>query len=363
MLAPFITPALVERVIGYWTHFMLFSRHTLCLFDEIYRWVRRFSGADRFKMTRLSSGARDELFGAVVVIDLLFTDLRAAVAPRLYLSDASQAKGAAVYADVDVKTAVLAWGARTCGSSRATALHAQANLYQVARGESLDESWEALVQSVPFKLGLVYRFKQADMHINAKELLAFRSALRHASRHVELERCRRGRSSSCFLNRILQSCLPLLLGTGISCRPVWTSTENNVADDPTRNRPLRQPLSRHVKHAQDLEEFNKGPCWPLAITKLVWAHRGFDATCGYLGEGPVLEQAHPSSCRDLRITVLPKTMERYLGRLRHLGAWLLSEGLPPWETVVLDEKVLNEVLCAYIQRLHNDSAPYSYAIE
>eukprot|EP00971_Amphidinium_carterae_P326050 6456667-Amphidinium_carterae.1 len=138
---------------------------------------------------------------------------------------------------------------------------------------------------------------------NSKELLAFRSALRHACRHELLEGCRvtfgldsqvcvwhlkRGRSSSTFLNHILQSCLPLALGARISCRPVWISIEHNAADDATRNQYIRK------------------------------ADRG-DASGA---QGRVGSTTEFAGCRDLRITVQPKTMERYLRRLQHLAGWL-----------------------------------------
>eukprot|EP00971_Amphidinium_carterae_P277146 5499751-Amphidinium_carterae.2 len=94
----------------------------------------------------------------------------------------------------------------------------------------------------------------------------------------------------------------------------------------------------------------------MAISKITWCHCGFNPTCGYPGEGPVHTQ---EPARDLRITVLPQTMERYL----HLQCWLSKENLPDWQLLADNVEALNKVLCGYIQHLHNAKAPYSYAIE
>eukprot|EP00971_Amphidinium_carterae_P072159 1427421-Amphidinium_carterae.1 len=112
---PFVSGALIEGVVGFWTHFMLFNRQLLCLFDEIYRWVRRIPRGDRFKLTRLSRMARAQLCGAVPLADLLHVDLRSAISPRMHLSDASQHKAAVAFADADICSAVLAWSSRTGG--------------------------------------------------------------------------------------------------------------------------------------------------------------------------------------------------------------------------------------------------------
>eukprot|EP00971_Amphidinium_carterae_P156651 3105240-Amphidinium_carterae.3 len=112
----------------------------------------------------MSRGARDKLVGAALLVDLFYT--------------------------VCQISAVLAWKAFTCGASKGAALHAEANLYQLSREETVDEDWEALVQSTPLRPALVDQFRQPEIHINSKELLAFRSAFRHAARDRRLEKCR-----------------------------------------------------------------------------------------------------------------------------------------------------------------------------
>eukprot|EP00971_Amphidinium_carterae_P088280 1746398-Amphidinium_carterae.1 len=254
--------------------------------------------------------------------------------------------------------------------------HVEANLYKITREETIDQRWEALIRGTQFKHALVYQFKSLGIHINSKELLAFRSALRHACRTVQLEHCRvtfgldsqvcvwllkRGRSSSTFLNHILQSCLPLTLATGITCRPVWISTQHNAADDATRNQPLRRAEDASPLLLDELASVEEVWRWPLAVTRLSWRDRGFDHTRGFPGEGPSATVFAEN--RDLRITVQPKTMERYWRRLQHFSAWLTSVSLPPWEDLAENVELLNSSLGSYIQKLHNDRAPYSYAIE
>eukprot|EP00971_Amphidinium_carterae_P313927 6239321-Amphidinium_carterae.2 len=88
---------------------MLFNRLSLGVFDEVHRWVRRCPDARRYKVLRLSRGACDKLFGAVLIGNLSCTDLRAAISPRVYLSAASQAKGAVACATLKLlKSSCLA---------------------------------------------------------------------------------------------------------------------------------------------------------------------------------------------------------------------------------------------------------------
>ena len=49
----------------------------------------------------------------------------------------------------------------------------------------------------------------------------------------------RGRSSSHAINRQLRSTLPFVGPTEIVVGPVWTRSEDNAADDPTRGRAVR----------------------------------------------------------------------------------------------------------------------------
>eukprot|EP00971_Amphidinium_carterae_P072160 1427421-Amphidinium_carterae.2 len=79
---------------------------------------------------------------------------------------------------------------------------------------------------------------------------------------------------------------------------------------------------------------------------------------GILGRGLLRSQCV------LRVTVLLKTMERYLRRLAHLQDWFGSkENLPSWKSMIMKVEALNKVLCAYVQLLHNAGALYSYSIE
>ena len=104
-----------------------------------------------------------------------------------------------------------------------------------------------------FKEVLAYPFTKSE-HINLLEMRAHKTWAVRASKSVSCWRSRhvrlmdsgvctgalgRGRSSSRKLNGLLCSTLPFVGPTELVVGPVWTRSEDNAADDPTRGRPVR----------------------------------------------------------------------------------------------------------------------------
>ena len=112
------------------------------------------------------------------------------------------------------------------------------------------------MRSVPWRVGFSYPFPTCD-HITLKEALAVKTLIigesakadRHSKRIINMidsDAARgafnKGRSSSWRLKRILKQAAPHLLGSDISIGLLHTHSEDNVADDLTRDRPLRPPV-------------------------------------------------------------------------------------------------------------------------
>ena len=64
----------------------------------------------------------------------------------------------------------------------------------------------------------------------------------------------KGRSSSPRLNHILRTFLPNVVSRGLFTLPFWIGTKFDVADDPTRDVPLRAPLTPWPDWAASVEK-------------------------------------------------------------------------------------------------------------
>eukprot|EP00971_Amphidinium_carterae_P240838 4781184-Amphidinium_carterae.1 len=260
----FVTTHTVQKVVGYWVYHCLFQRAGLCILQETYRWLE--AGADRLHAPRvLPDSIRQELQGYVLLFPLLKSDLASCINPFLYASDATGEIGAVVKAPMSLPDAVLAWNRRTHHLSPGVAVLEANQLYRLEREERKDQVWEELVAKQSFGLVAKYRFS-SDSHINVKELMAVRTALRHIVRDTRMWQTRaiiavdsqvavwalkKGRSSSRALNQVLQTMLGDLLSTNVRLAPVWIATECNPADAPTRRRKI-PPAQRpgELFHAQ-----------------------------------------------------------------------------------------------------------------
>jgi len=105
-------------------------------------------------------------------------------------------------------------------------------------------------------------------HINVGELSASLEAKSHHGTAEPSSRCLlfgdsqiatcamlKGRSSSPSLNSLLERSLPTLLGNDTYSLPSWAPSASNPADDPTRDRPLREP-SREPRWWADVDAGN-----------------------------------------------------------------------------------------------------------
>eukprot|EP00971_Amphidinium_carterae_P265941 5275636-Amphidinium_carterae.1 len=371
----FVTCAMIEKLIGYWTHHALFLRLALSVFQDVYTWITR-SSHHRHRLRPLPPSVRDELLGMIALWPDLECSLRTAPCPVLFASDASQHLAGVVRSTLSLHEAVLTWSFRPTGVQKGRAILSDAGLYQLSRDEVKNEVFEDLMRAKTFDLVATYRFSKQESHINLKELLAARTALRAAARdplcqgtrvtlaidsQVVVWVLRKGRSSSKKLNRVLQSCLCSSLAGRLRLQPLWVSTENNPADDPSRRAALRAAVEPSACLRRALQSVPEQWAWASEMTRLLWAQQlQFDSSKGYPGEGPSLRKLDPAGgrlcvprprdCADLRLSVAQCSLQR------------LKE-LPTLQSLCQDLDSLALVLTAFVQWLHNEGQPYTHAVE
>eukprot|EP00971_Amphidinium_carterae_P198427 3938212-Amphidinium_carterae.2 len=369
----YVTCAMIERLIGYWTHHALFLRMALSVLQDVYVWVRKHVDS-RHRLRPLPASVRDELLGMLALWPDLECQLRTPPSSKIYASDASQSLAGVVCADMDLQEAVLMWSLRTSGVAKGTAILSDAGLYQLSREEVRNDIFEDLLRSKAFSLVTAYRFTKQNEHINVKELLAARTAIRAAAASPEVQGSRvtiaidsqvvvwvlrKGRSSSRKLNRIMQSCLCWALSGQLRVQAQWVSTEANPADDPSRRAAVREAEVRSPSLQAALSEVECVWPWAAEMTRLLWnEQQSFDKCKGYPGEGPAVKRTS-----DLRISVQPATVKRYAQCVKRVEAWLTSEKLPSLAELCKDVDSLSIVLAAFIQFLHNNEQPYTHAVE
>ena len=257
-LLGFATVGLLQVLAGSWISVLQVRRRMLCLLEHIYFAQQ---GRDQDAIIALSPCAISELWCLVSLGPLAVTDLSARSHRELFMSDASEEFTASVKSELtwsfvkELQRHCLArgtWGKLLTPWQQWLKSHDQLEISEeLPAGVPLVSHplWLELAEALPFKLHHK-RHCKTKKHINLLELqsileLEERLALRHrdcryvlaADSQVALAVIVKGRSSSPSLNTLLRKSLPNILGNGSLA---------NVADDPTRGQPIRQPLRETI---------------------------------------------------------------------------------------------------------------------
>lgn len=270
-----ITAGAWSSLIGLWTYILLYRRDALCVLSASY--AASLGLADNDVIVP-ATGARAELSVLAVLSPLLASNMRATVAEAVYATDASQTLAAAVVTELPKEAACELWRHRSRKGHRADIRSMGPDIPEIddccsetdrvilrlageIRGEdshiapaSSDVKWvDELVQDCQFKPVFCYPLPAGE-HINIKELRAVRTLVRFLARNPKMHALRqvvlldsavvlgalaKGRSRSRRINRLLRSMLPDMLFCDIYLGCLHVSTKYNVADDPTRHRPVR----------------------------------------------------------------------------------------------------------------------------
>ena len=234
----------------------------LCLLEEIYAAQR---GRDREDILKLSPSLVQELWTLVILGPICVVDLKAQSLDEVFLSDASVEKKASVRAPLSKHLAkefqrhCLArgtWSRLLSPWQSWLRQHELMNEFEeLPEGVPLVSHplWLVLAQALQFRL---HHCKQAmgRRHINLLEMeavlevehklaqrLCDKRYLLGSDSQVVLAALVKGRSSSPSLNRLLQSSLAVLLGSGLYGNYGYVPSLANVGDDPTRDQPIRLP--------------------------------------------------------------------------------------------------------------------------
>jgi len=254
-------PAAVQEILGTLNWLNLLNRPLLSLLDRAYGFARRVPTKEVVRIPRkvLEELSMAALFG-------IFWVLRPTSPPcsQLLMSDASSTFG---LGGVSLPVSPAELGQLLTIRHNAYESLQAADPHEEPRVRTLQ--WHPLVLDVAaecFSVIIKIR-RQNQYHINAEELLALIAVVRWALRAKERFHMRlvvavdslvalyavaRGRSSSVKLNLHLRRLTALLLCAGMRLHPVYTPSEWNMSDFPSRGEPL--PVSKVARALRTLQQ-------------------------------------------------------------------------------------------------------------
>ena len=254
-------PAAVQEILGTLNWLNLLNRPLLSLLDRAYGFARRVPTKEVVRIPRkvLEELSMAALFG-------IFWVLRptSPPCPQLLMSDASSTFG---LGGVSLPVSPAELGQLLTIRHNAYESLQAADPHEEPRVRTLQ--WHPLVLDVAaecFSVIIKIR-RQNQYHINAEELLALIAVVRWALRAKERFHMRlvvavdslvalyavaRGRSSSVKLNLHLRRLTALLLCAGMRLHPVYTPSEWNMSDFPSRGEPL--PVSKVARALRTLQQ-------------------------------------------------------------------------------------------------------------
>ena len=256
------TVALLQVLSGAWVSVLQYRRRMLSLLHYCY--VAQ-AGRPQEAVIQLSSELISELWCLVALGPLAASNLRAQTLDRLFCTDASCSVTASVWSPLPAR---LARELHRHSLARGVWSKLLAPWKAFLREHSeLDEEdelpggvplvahplWIELVESLEFQVSHVSRHR-GRRHINLLEVDAVlelekkvgprfpdRRLLLGADSQVALAALVKGRSTSENINKLLASSLAYHLGFGLYESFGFLPSLTNVADDPTRDEPLRKP--------------------------------------------------------------------------------------------------------------------------
>ncbi|MBM4022198.1 MAG: hypothetical protein FJ284_08145 [Planctomycetes bacterium] len=363
------TPHMIMCLSSSWTHFMMFFRQSMCIFQDVYGFSRL---TPLFEARTLPSEVCEELLSACILAPLFMCQCKSPLNPCVFASDATTKVGAVVVArpsDLEVAWLHCRLPRRGSYTRLFAEQHAEDDpdpdvLYKSDVRDQLLYDFVAQLQFEP-----VHHWKlAADQHIGLQEFAALSMALRRAAKdttnwgtrlamlvdaRVVRHALMRGRSSSRALNACLRRLMPHLLCTGLRPLIGWVPTDVNAADDPTRHLAVRCALPRSDWVREALERFVQARPRVLEVVRAAGDCPVDVLLGGCGGRAPMLagglEEAslavrylenYPRERRVLQLfgersLELERAVARRGGALLHLGEACLGRGFA-------DPRVLHE---------------------
>jgi len=240
----------LQRLVGLWVDVLMYRRSAFATLRTTYLFLEKFKDDVGGTVRTIPGRVITELLGLAVLAPILDSPMRAQLAQSLIVSDASPSGGGAVLVDAPSGVIDELWrrrvrpgGTGLCG-------------FGTSRG---DDAVGEILESAPARPFLAYEYPRTTAkqpHINVGEARARRAVWSKLSTNVQEHATRRiivldsavvvgaatkGRSSAGALARELQRTNALVLAMDCVEGILWTESEKNTADSPSRQGPLPMP--------------------------------------------------------------------------------------------------------------------------
>ena len=240
----------IQQLSGLWIPALMVRRPGLCLLSATFAWTAGLPLEGRHRIPPI---VRDELAILAVLAPCLHADLRAPVSTELHAVDATRTRAGGAVAHVPLHVAEELYRQSQTGGELLPLERAHLRDSEQREVTAVEAVVIALTEALDFKETFAYQFSSRE-HISVQEEAAVttlarreaRSVTRHGRRVVTLQDSRvsvgagtRGRSRSRRLNAKMKAAVPHLFGGGIWSGRLWTPTDINPADAPTRHRRVR----------------------------------------------------------------------------------------------------------------------------
>lgn len=240
---------LLQRHLALFVHVLMHRREFMCVLGRVHQFLAQLPSD---LSVRWPHDVFDEVAMATLLLPLAHSNVRWCIDPRLSLTDATTTHLGAVHAVVDPQLAETFY--RTCETKGAYVRLDRRTLGCDQIQERGDPLAGEVCASIPWKVHRQVRCRET-LHVNIQELEAICEEVRDACRRdlrparlvngtdslVALGAWGRGRSSSQPLNRRLRRVLPWLVLGQKRLDNFHLASEDNVSDDPSRLKPLRDP--------------------------------------------------------------------------------------------------------------------------
>ncbi|CAE7767227.1 Rraga [Symbiodinium sp. CCMP2592] len=273
----FATARLLQVISGSLVSIFIYKSRLLSLLNIVFAVVQHHEADD---IIPLGPELQEELVLCALMIPLAVSNIRAAILPQVYATDASGWGEAEVEAEVPSEIAregvrhslrKSVWTRLLGPTSSLARLHGTLDpSEELPEGQqySMHPLWEVLTRCPRYRTAWKAK-SEARRHINVSELRAFLRSERRQARHhpssralrgsdsqVTLGCVQKGRSSSLALNSLLQQSVPCIIGADVTSESFYVDTRLNRADDPTRGLEVRGPDLEMPEWWSDLSSGN-----------------------------------------------------------------------------------------------------------
>lgn len=239
-----VTQKLMQKVVGLVVHPCMHKRAFMCLLQDTYVWIEKFSPKER---KRMPNNVREELLWITLCLPLMHSNIRWPISTRIGASDASCDRGgrAATSTLQPVAQTLYRYSEHVGESVRLD--WTGGSLVPPSCMSNPPEELEQLMLAHVWNTTHMCRFGHKQ-HINILELKMVKAELidlvstfRDPMRAVLLVDSRvvvgafsKGRSSSRQMNRVLRSMLGWAIASEKSLHLVWVASKSNPSDHPSR---------------------------------------------------------------------------------------------------------------------------------